>query len=86
MSLQDDCTLDCIANDNNISPSTVNRYLDQSRAIASLIKQELPINMALGEFRELINSYILFVLTMMAIIRFKRSYRIVINVRLKTIF
>ncbi|MDY5628382.1 transposase [Limosilactobacillus coleohominis] len=51
MSLQDDRTLDCIANDNNISPSTVNRYLDQSRAIASLIKQELPINMALGEFR-----------------------------------
>ena len=51
MSLQDDRTLDCIANDNNISPSTVNRYLDQSRAIAPLIKQELPINMALDEFR-----------------------------------
>ena len=51
MGLQDDRTLDCIANDNNISPSTVNRYLDQSRATASLIKQELPINMALGEFR-----------------------------------
>ena len=36
-------------------------------------------------FGELINSCILFVLTMMVIIRFKRSYRIDINARLKTI-
>lgn len=51
MSLQDDRTLDCIARDNNISSTTVNRYLDQSRAIAPLIKRHLPVNLAIDEFR-----------------------------------
>lgn len=51
MSLQDDCTLSCIAKDNNISPSTLDRYLDQSRSIAPRIKPGLPENLAIDEFR-----------------------------------
>lgn len=51
MSLQDDRTLACIDRDNNVSASTVNRYLDQSRSIAPLIKHHLPENLAIDEFR-----------------------------------
>lgn len=51
MSLQDDRTLTCIARDNNISTTTVNRYLDQSRSIAPVIKHHLPVNLAMDEFR-----------------------------------
>lgn len=51
MSLQDDRTLSCIAKDNNISPSTLNRYLNQSRSIAPQIKPHLPENLAIDEFR-----------------------------------
>lgn len=51
MNLQDDRTLDCIARDNNISSTTVNRYLDQSRTIAPLIKRHMPVNLAIDKFR-----------------------------------
>lgn len=51
MSLQDDRTLSCIAKDNNISSSTLNRYLDSSRSIAPRFKSRLPENLAIDEFR-----------------------------------
>lgn len=51
MCLQDDRTLSCIAKDNNISPSTINRYLDHSRSIAPWVKKRLPENLAIDEFR-----------------------------------
>lgn len=51
MSLQDDRTIDCIARDNNVSTSTVNRYLDQSRSIAPIHQRYLPNHLAMDEFR-----------------------------------
>lgn len=51
MSFQDDRTLESIAHDNTISPSTVLRYLDASRSIAPLHQRKLPTNLAMDEFR-----------------------------------
>ena len=51
MSFQDDRSLESIARDNTISPSTVLRYLDASRSIAPLHQHQLPTNLAMDEFR-----------------------------------
>lgn len=82
MSIQEDRTLSCIAKDNNISPSTLNRYLDQSRSIAPRIRKTLP----LMNFVEFIVNRILFALIMMDNMASKRSFRIVSNQLLRIIF
>ena len=50
MNLQDDRTQKCIAIDNNVSPSTVGRLMDENRALYPTFPDRLPKHLAFDEF------------------------------------
>lgn len=50
MNLQDDRTQKCVAVDNNVSPSTVGRLIDDYRELYPVFPEQLPKHLAFDEF------------------------------------